>query len=213
LLHGGAGSAPQWRRGDQWVNGLRVDLPQNRWARCTQHTMLYAPEDSTMARRKAGTKQSSLAGNARRAPEERTTGDEPMTAAQHSYLQTLCDEAGEPMDETLTKAQAAQRIDALQQKTGRGVDANRVARSRQPHQGLAETGATGRTLKDPEEWTTGDEPMTAAQRSYLKTLSEEAGEAMDETLTKAQASERIEALQRQTGRGALSPKHPASSTS
>jgi hypothetical protein len=32
-----------------------------------------------------------------------------MTVAQHSYLQTLCDEAGEPMDETLTKAQAAQR--------------------------------------------------------------------------------------------------------
>jgi hypothetical protein len=50
--------------------------------------------------------------------------------------------------------------------------------------------------------------MTAAQHSYLKTLSEEAGEAMDETLTKAQASERIEALQQQTGRGTVKPKHP-----
>jgi uncharacterized damage-inducible protein DinB len=131
-----------------------------------------------------------------------------MTAAQHSYLQTLCDEAGEPMDETLTKAQAAQRIDALQQKTGRGADTSRAARSRRPQQGPPETGTTGHTLKDPEAWTTGGEPMTAAQRSYLKTLSEEAGEAMDETLTKAQASERIETLQRQTGRGTVSPKHP-----
>ena len=58
----------------------------------------------------------------------------------------------------------------------------------------------GNTVKAPEDWTTGDEPMTGAQRSYLQALCEEAGEPMDETLTKAQASERIEALQQQTGR-------------
>ena len=63
-----------------------------------------------MAKRKTSTQQSQSTGNARKDPEEWTTGDEPMTAAQHSYLKTLCDEAGEPMDETLTKAQAAQRI-------------------------------------------------------------------------------------------------------
>jgi len=56
-------------------------------------------------------------------------------------------------------------------------------------------------VKDPKDWTTGDEPMTGAQKSYLKTLSEEADEPMDEDLTKAQASERIEELQRKTGRG------------
>jgi Protein of unknown function (DUF3072) len=61
--------------------------------------------------------------------------------------------------------------------------------------------ATGNTIKDPENWTTGDEPMTGAQRSYLQTLCNEANEPMDETLTKAQASERIEALQQKTGRG------------
>ena len=55
--------------------------------------------------------------------------------------------------------------------------------------------------KDPEEWVTGDETMTGAQASYLKTLSEEAGEAFDPELTKAEASERIEALQARTGRG------------
>jgi uncharacterized damage-inducible protein DinB len=59
----------------------------------------------------------------------------------------------------------------------------------------------GGLQRDPDEWKTGDEPMTAAQRSYLHTLSDEAGEAMEETLTKAQASERITALQQQTGRG------------
>jgi DUF3072 family protein len=56
-------------------------------------------------------------------------------------------------------------------------------------------------VKDPENWTTGDEPMTGAQRSYLKTLSEEAQEPFDENLTKAQASKRIEELQQKTGRG------------
>ncbi len=55
--------------------------------------------------------------------------------------------------------------------------------------------------KDPEEWVTGDEPMTGAQASYLKTLSDQAGEPFDDTLTKAQASQRIDELQAKTGRG------------
>ena len=59
----------------------------------------------------------------------------------------------------------------------------------------------GNTVKDPEEWKTGDEPMTGAQRSYLKTLSDEAQEPMEEGLTKAQAAKRIEELQQKTGRG------------
>ena len=55
--------------------------------------------------------------------------------------------------------------------------------------------------KDPDEWTTGDEPMTDAQASYLKTLSDEAGEPFDDSLSKADASRRIDELQGQTGRG------------
>ena len=57
--------------------------------------------------------------------------------------------------------------------------------------------------KDPENWTTGDERMTGAQASYLKTLSEEAGkpEAYDTSLTKAEASQKIDELQAETGRG------------
>jgi hypothetical protein len=57
------------------------------------------------------------------------------------------------------------------------------------------------TIKDPDEWTTGDEPMTGAQKSYLKTLSDEAGEEFDENLSKADASKRIDELQQKTGRG------------
>ena len=56
-------------------------------------------------------------------------------------------------------------------------------------------------VKDPEEWVTGDEPMTGAQDSYLHTLAREAGENVQEDLTKAEASEKIEELQRKTGRG------------
>jgi hypothetical protein len=59
----------------------------------------------------------------------------------------------------------------------------------------------GNAVKDPDEWTTGEEPMTGAQRSYLKTLSDEAGESFDENLTKAEASKKIDELQHKTGRG------------
>lgn len=55
--------------------------------------------------------------------------------------------------------------------------------------------------KDPQDWITGDEPMTGAQRSYLNTLASEAGEKPEEELTKAEASKKIEELQRKTGRG------------
>jgi DUF3072 family protein len=57
------------------------------------------------------------------------------------------------------------------------------------------------TIKDPDEWTTGDERMTGAQRSYLKTLSDEAKVPFDDDLTKAEASKRIDELQQKTGRG------------
>ena len=57
------------------------------------------------------------------------------------------------------------------------------------------------TVKDPDEWVTGDEPMTGAQKSYLKTLSDEAKEEFDDSLTKADASKRIDEFQEKTGRG------------
>jgi hypothetical protein len=58
------------------------------------------------------------------------------------------------------------------------------------------------TEKDPDDWVSGDEPMTGAQASYLKTLSEEAHapEMFDDDLTKAEASKRIDALKAKLGR-------------
>jgi len=59
------------------------------------------------------------------------------------------------------------------------------------------------TEKRPEDWTSGDEPMTGAQASYLKTLSEQAHEpsAFNEGLTKAEASKEIDRLREKVGLG------------
>jgi hypothetical protein len=56
------------------------------------------------------------------------------------------------------------------------------------------------TSKDPQDWVTGDEPMTGAQASYLGTLCEEAGVEFDPSLTKAAASERIDQLKAEVPR-------------
>lgn len=71
---------------------------------------------------------------------------------------------------------------------------------------VAEHAEESNTIKDPDTWVTGDEAMTGAQKSYLKTLSEEAHEEFDETLSKGEASKRIEELQQKTGRGAHASK-------
>jgi len=65
-------------------------------------------------------------------------------------------------------------------------------------------------VKDPEQWVTGDEPMTGPQDSYVHTLAREAGEEIPEEMTKAEASEKIEELQEKTGRGTkAAPKRKA----
>ena len=57
------------------------------------------------------------------------------------------------------------------------------------------------TIKDPDDWTTGDEPATGAQESYLNTLASEAKEEVPADLSKADASRMIDELQEKTGRG------------
>jgi hypothetical protein len=54
--------------------------------------------------------------------------------------------------------------------------------------------------KDPDDWKTGDEPMTAAQRSYIETLAQDTGEEVDENLTKAEASKLIDELREKSPR-------------
>ena len=63
-------------------------------------------------------------------------------------------------------------------------------------------------IKDPKDWTTGDEPMTGAQDSYVHTLAREAGEEVKDDLTKSQASEKIEELRAKTGRARSAAKKP-----
>ena len=66
---------------------------------------------------------------------------------------------------------------------------------------MADDDTASNTVKDPDEWKTGDEEITGAQRSYLQTLADEAGEEIDLNLTKAEASKKIDELQQTTGRG------------
>ena len=57
------------------------------------------------------------------------------------------------------------------------------------------------TVKDPDNWKTGDEPMTGAQRSYLHTLADDVDEPVDDDMTKAEASKKIDELRDETGVG------------
>ena len=118
---------------------------------------------------------------------EWTKGSEPMTAAQRSYLLTLMELHGENLDENLTKAQAAELIDHKMQNITippAGEEGNDFWQS----------------LKNLENWSTGEEPATFFQLSYLKTLADEPGDIVGEKLSKAEASKQIEALQ---GKAAL----------
>lgn len=75
-------------------------------------------------------------------------------------------------------------------------------RSPEDNPKIAPEGAGSNRIKDPDDWVTGHEPMTGAQASYLKTLSEQAKdpEAFDPDLEKAEASKRIDQLKQETGR-------------
>jgi hypothetical protein len=75
-------------------------------------------------------------------------------------------------------------------------------------QAMSTTPTNTTAEKDPADWVTGDEPMTGPQESYLNTLAREAGTEVPDDLTKAEASEKIEELQEETGRGkpAAKPK-------
>jgi hypothetical protein len=66
---------------------------------------------------------------------------------------------------------------------------------------MTDSATSSNAAKDPDDWVTGDEPMTGPQSSYLETLAREAGEPPPEGLTKAEASKQIEELQHRTGRG------------
>jgi len=88
--------------------------------------------------------------------------------------------------------------------TSTGASAPPTAESLAVPDGATTHEAAEHAAKPTDQWVTGDEPITGPQASYLETLAREAGEEVPEHLTKAQASELIDRLQRQTGRGAAS---------
>lgn len=134
------------------------------------------------------------------------TGGNPAQGASGSVQAPAADQAQQP-------GQAQQQGQAQAQEQAQGQQPPQQGQSQQ--QGGTQPGADGvigagsaasqaggsNTEKDPETWVTGGEPMTGAQRSYLETLAQEAGETLPGDLTKAQASEHIDRLQSSTGRG------------
>lgn len=110
-----------------------------------------------------------------RDPDEWTTGSEPISPKQKSYLQTVQDE---PVKESLSNATASNMIDAATKNEDSAATKNE---------------STGG--KDRGDWVNGSEEMTDAQRSYLKTLSDQAGQSLDENQSKATASQQIEQLE------------------
>ena len=74
-------------------------------------------------------------------PSEWVTGDEAMTGAQRSYLETLAREAGDQLPADLTKAQASEHIDRLQARTGAGPSES--AREQSPAGARHRPGRTG----------------------------------------------------------------------
>jgi hypothetical protein len=79
-----------------------------------------APTDETLGGDTLGGDRPDPSTSASKDPSEWVTGDEPMTGPQRSYLDTLAHEAGETLSADITKAEASEEIDRLQQKTGRG---------------------------------------------------------------------------------------------
>jgi hypothetical protein len=86
--------------------------------------------------------------------------------------------------------------DMATKQTGRSA----LDRNQQEQQNQQSPQDESNTVKNPDEWKTGDEPMTGAQRSYLKTLSDEANVPFEQNLTKAEASKRIDELRQRSDR-------------
>jgi hypothetical protein len=88
-----------------------------------------------------------------------------------------------------------ERAGGWQQKE-HSANAYVIATERSVTMNNPKTELTDNTQKDPDEWVSGDDPMTGAQASYLKTLCEQAGtpEMYDDNLTKAQASKLIDEM-------------------
>jgi DUF3072 family protein len=80
------------------------------------------------------------------------------------------------------------------------MDEPAATKNETPDDALPTAGSAERAQRNPEEWVTGDQPMTEAQAALLRRLCKEAGEPFEPDLSRSHAAERIEALQHATGK-------------
>jgi hypothetical protein len=102
-----------------------------------------------------------------------------MTESQASFLKRLTSDAGEPFDQSLSKAAASRRIDELLSR-GKGATRSSSGGGRRSRQGAAE-----------RKEQSGEELMSKAQAAYLKELAEEEGGDFDPDISKDEAARRI----------------------
>jgi hypothetical protein len=127
--------------------------------------------------------------------ENDTQAGSAMTEAQSAYLTALTQKTGETFDPQLTKGEASRKIDELRNKSHEHRSADEIVQHKNPFR--SRTAGTSASITKTK---TGDQPMTAAQRSFLKALSDKAGEEFDGNLSKAEASRRIDELKKISGR-------------
>lgn len=117
-------------------------------------------------------------------PSSWTTGTEPPTQKQTSFIQTLAAEKGVEVDANdLNKGNASAKINEL-----KNMDtSNPSATADEP-------------IQDPKSWSTGDEPATGKQTGYIAVMAKEAGEEPPKgEMGKSEASQKIGELKEKTG--------------
>ena len=120
-----------------------------------------------------------------------------MTEAQAAYLKRLSDQAGEPFDPNLTKAEASKRIDALRSgESAKSSTRRDVAPARRESGAVRRiTGEVTRITRASDEASGFDDRMTDAQAAYLRELlQDEAEEDFDPHLSRDAAHRRIAEL-------------------
>ncbi|KAL8789923.1 MAG: hypothetical protein Q9195_006584 [Heterodermia aff. obscurata] len=116
-------------------------------------------------------------------PSQWTTGSDPPTEKQKSFLSTLAASKNADVDpSSLNKSEASQKIDELKHQETVNADAG-----------------AGQPIQDPKGWATGDEPATGKQMGYVAVMAKEVGEEVPGKMGKSEASERIGELKGRTG--------------
>ena len=118
-------------------------------------------------------------------PSQWTTGAEPPTEKQTSFLSTLASSKGAELDpSSLNKSEASAKINELKA---------------QPTTNQGSTSSVGAPIQDPDTWSTGDDKASGKQMGYVAVMAKKAGESVPQEMGKTEASKKIEELKGKTG--------------